>query len=395
MTAFLTIRRVLATLIATAGLVAGTNVGADAVRPQLAQRVVLPEPTTATVTEAQLGADSAVAVVTRGDFDERDAPQLERSLEVITPDGVRNPVYSVELKESPHGWYRGDFLLADWRPELHTALLRVSLGADGDKLVSYDVTTGATREVVAPRRASSVALDPDGSGLLMTTYPRARRPGRVATLSWTGVKTWLPARADGGAITSIDGTTLVTLVGERQKWWVTDLATRTSTTIDTPGMCWPHRWADADSVVATCSNRRGSQLRQVDLDGTSKRLGIRHRTSRPGPVFNDDDVRVVQGRSFFESHGGCGGGFLTRQTSSGKVRMVRVPGRRGPLSLIGTRGDSLVLAHEKNECASTRSRGALTLFDPVAGVETELTRLARNESWREIFLATEVRAWVW
>ena len=155
-----------------------------------------PVPTTATVTADQLGADSTIAVVTKGYF-EKGATGVGRSLEVITADGVRHPVWSVTLRETPAGWYPGDFTLSDWRPEMHTALLRVSLGGQGDKAVSYDVTTGATHEVKLPREVSTVSLNPDGTGVLVTTYPSAKRAGRVATLSWEGVKTLLPARAQG------------------------------------------------------------------------------------------------------------------------------------------------------------------------------------------------------
>lgn len=389
----MTIRRTIfsglaATILATALAAAAPSSAADR-----RAAPTLPVPTTATVAADQLGPDSSIAVVTHGSFEKRDAAGLARSLEVITPDGVRHPVYSVQVEESRLGWYLGDFLIADWRPELHTALLRVSLGKDGDKLVSYDVTTGAMREVPAPPRGSTFGLAPDGSGVLMTTYGTQRRSGRVASLTWDGLRTLLPARADQAAITSIDGTTLVTS-DRKDRWWVTDLATRTSTTFDTPGSCTPRRWLDADSVVATCFTRRGSQLRRVDLDGTSSPLGIRHSTSPRDGVFDDGDVREVQGRSWFESYGGCGGAFLTRQTAAGKVRLVPVPGLEGPLTLVGTRGDDLVITHEKPECDSTRQRGALALFDPVTKAERILTRLDRDEAWREVLAATEVRSWI-
>lgn len=377
-----------AVLVATPTAPAGAVVDRDA-------RTAPAVPTTATVTAAELGPDSVVAVVTHGDIERRDATGLARSLEVITPDGVRHPVWSVDLEEGPPDVFRGDFLLADWRPELHTALLRV-LDRDGDSLVSYDVTTGAVRQVAAPRRGSFFALDPDGSGVLMATYPTQHRPGRVATLGWDGTRTWLRARADAPAVTSVDGRTLVTAVGRR--WWVTDLGTGSSTTIGTRGSCTPRRWLDADSVVASCGTARWSQLRRVDLDGTSARLGVRHteRTRAAGPpVFDDGDVRVVQGRSWYESYAGCGGAFLTRQTAAGKVRRVRVPGGRGSLSLVGARADRLVLAHHEDDCASTRARSTLTLFDPVTKAETVLTQLGRDEAWREVLAATEVRAWSW
>ena len=358
----------------------------------------LPLPTTATVAVDQLGPDSVVAVVSHGNFAKLNAEGLARSLEVITPDGVRHPVYTVQVRESRRGWFHGDFTLADWRPELHTALLRVSLGQDGDKLMSYDVTTGATKEVVAPQRANSVALDPDGSGVLMTTYPSARRPGRVGTLGWDGAKGWFRARSDGTAITSTDGRTLVTDENGARRWWLTDLATGTSSAVATPGMCRPLRWADADSVVASCRRRAANQLRLVDLDGTSSRLGIRHteRTRRRGAaIFDDEDVRTVRGRSWYESYGGCGGGLLTRQTASGVARIVRVPGHNGTLTLVGTRGDDLLVALQRTDCGSWPDRAVLSTFDPVSRTETVLTRLGRKETWREVIAATEVRSWIW
>ena len=151
-------------------------------------------------------------------------------------------------------------------------------------------------------------------------------------------------------------------------------------------------------MVATCTGRRlGSQLRLVDLDGSSSPLGIRHtaRTWRRGaPIMSDDDVRSVRGRSWYESYGGCGGGVLTRQTRSGVARVVRVPGRDGALALLGTRGDDLVLAIQRTECGSWPDRAVLSRFDPVMRTETVLTRLGRTESWREIISATEVRSWI-
>ena len=356
-------------------------------------RATLPVPTTATVTADQLGPDSSIAVVTHGRFEKLNASGLARSLEVVTPDGVRHPVYSVQVEESRRGWYLGDFLIADWRPELHTALLRVSLGKDGEKLVAYDVVTGVTKEMPAPRRGSTFGLAPDGSGLLMTAYGTEHRNGRISTVTWDGVRTPLPARGDGSALTSVDGTALVT--ADQDRWWVTDLGARTSRAVDTPGLCLPRRWLDADSVVATCGTRRGSQLRRVDLDGTSAPLGVRHSLAPRDGVFDDADVRVVQGRSWFESFDGCGGAFLTRQTAAGKVRRVPVPGLDGPLTLVGTRGDDLVITHEKPECDSVRQRAALTLFDPVTKAETVLTRLGRDEAWRGVFAAGEVRSWIW
>lgn len=363
-----------------------------------AGRVPLPTPTTVTVTADQLGPDSVLAVVSRGNFDKVDATGLRRSLEVVTPDGGRHPVWSVRLGDDG-GWFVGDFSLADWRPELHTALLRVSLGQDGELAVAYDVLTGTTRMVAVPKRASAVALAPDGSGLLLTTYPTALGPGKVVTLGWDGTRLWLPALAEGTPITSPDGTTVVTPAG--RYWWVVDLATRTSRrvrVVDHPGSCNPVRWADADSVVASCIGSRGSQLRAIDLDGTSVPLGIRHtvRSRRTGPpVYDDGDVRTVQGRDWYVSYSACGGGFLTRQSPSGRVRRVPSTDPDGTIGLLGTRGDRLVVSHSREDCDSRGDLSTLALLDPVTGDETDLTVLARKETWRDLVPATEVQAWRW
>ncbi len=388
-----------ATTATTAAALLGlTLVGtpASARLPDRDSRTTMPVPTTATVSPDQLGDDSVIAVVSRGRSAGLEAPVVAQSLEVITPEGARHAVYSVAVETSRRGHRKGWFALNDWRPDLHTALLRVSLGRAGEKLVSYDLTTGALREVPAPLRAATVALVPDGSGVLFTTYPSSRGPGRVGTLGWDGARAWLPAKADGAGITSADGRTLVTT--DHDQWWVTDLAARTSTPFATRGYCAPRRWADADSVVASCSSRRGSQLRLVELDGSSTSLGIRH-TMRPaaaGPgVMDDNDVRTVQGRDYYESYGGCGGAFLTRQTAAGAVKRVRVPGGEGALSLIGTRGDELVISRVHDDCGNRGARSVLSLVDPVAKDETLLTVLRRTESWDEVIGAAEVQAWIW
>lgn len=389
--------------IAAAVLVAFSAAPATAALPtaeRAAQSAQMaPVPTTATVPVDLLGSNATVAVVTKGSMEMLNAKGLGRSLEVISADGTRHPVWTVALRETPTHWFPGDFVLADWRPEMHSALLRVSLGGQGEKAVSYDVTTGATRELKLPQDVNSIGLDPDGTGLLMTTYPGAERSRRVSTLSWAGVKSSLPARADAVPLISVDGHTLVTSDSVEREWWVTDLATRTSVAFPTKGSCTPTRWYDATSVIATCNTPRGSQIRQIDLDGTSSALGIRHsgKTRAVGPlVFNDDDLRVVQGTTWYESFGGCGGAFLTRQTAAGSVKLVRVPGRlTGTLSLVGARGDDLVIAHEKHDCGTTTTRAALSLFDPVTKTESVLTELRRDEAWRDVRTATEVRAWAY
>lgn len=350
----------------------------------------LPTPTTSTVTTSQLGSDSVIAVV----GSERD---LTRSLEVITPDGVRHGVYSVAYDSSPSGaTARGDFTLADWRPELQTALLMVSRGRAGATAVAYDVVAGATRSVDLPRRVISIALHPDGSGVLMTTHAERGEPS-IWTLGWDGAEEPLPGSSIGSAITSPDGRTLVAGAAHSRRWWVIDLATRTSRAVEPPGSCTRLRWLDDDTLLTTCYRRGSNQLGSTGLDGTTVPLGLTYRAAG-NRIFLDGDVREVQGRPWHWSHSACVSLVTDQRPASGTLRRVRVPGARASVSLVGVRGDDLVIIRDwpeliAAECNLPRTRSELALFDPVAGTKTVLTRLRWAESWTTTLAATEVRPW--
>ncbi len=338
--------------------------------------VELPPVDPATVTEAQLGEGSTIALIERGGA---------TSLEVVTPDGVRHPLAE----------HRGDVSLADWRPDLHTAVLFLATDDGMQRAVAHEVTTGAIHTVVLPRRAYAAALDREGTGLLLATYAGGPA-GRLATLGWDGERARLPATSSHSAITSVDGATLVIAAGDRHAWWIVDPAARTSTSIDTPGGCDPVRWFDADSVVAQCFRAGTNRLRAVDLDGGSTVLGVRRRPGGRG-IFLDGDIRVVQGRSWHQSYGGCRG-LLTERLASGTVRRVAVPGLRGSLEIVGVRGDDLLVTRtagcpNPDGSLPTRPRPLLALLDPVTGAHTVLTRLDADESWLHVGAATEVGSW--
>jgi hypothetical protein len=88
MTAPSTVRRILASVIGATSLLAVASpvanpavtpaANADDVRPDVERRGGLPVPTTATVTTAELGPDSVVAVVTRGRLEQLNASGLAR-----------------------------------------------------------------------------------------------------------------------------------------------------------------------------------------------------------------------------------------------------------------------------------------------------------------------------
>ncbi|RYC13264.1 hypothetical protein [Nocardioides zhouii] len=386
-----TVRCSLTAALLAVGLAAGP---AGAGLPDEEARTTLPEPTTATVTAAQLGRGSTVAVITTAGFDERPS-ELTTSLEVITPDGVRHPVYSVSTPFESDA-YVGDFHLADWRPETHTALLRVVRGHTvPDRLVAYDVTTGEMRTTTMPRRGLSAGLDPAGAGVLLALSGHGPR-GRLVARGWDGTTTRLPGTTGGAPITSVDGRTLVTGAGERRTWWIIDLAGRRGTELEPPGGCGPIRWLDSDSIVASCyteGDDSGNQLMAVHLDGTSTRLGTFHpfALTRRLDILADGDVRRAGGKRWYVTWRRCGSGVVTAATRSGDRR--RVPGTTGLDTLVGTRGDRLLLARGGDQCRDGRGPKVLELLDPRTGTAQVLTRLAEGEWWRSVIGATEVRHW--
>ena len=383
-----------AAVVAVAATVLAACTPAPVSAPQraVASPDVVPGVVTATVSPAQLGRGSVLAVVRRAGSDDIDAVPLAVSLEVITPDGERHPVWSTALAELDDT-YPGEFWLADWRPDLHTALLRIRRGRTvPDRVVAYDLTTGAMQSLVLPGRATSAGLAPDGTGVLVALYGTGPA-GRLVRQTWSGERVRLPGSTGGAPLLSADGRTLVSPAGDVADWWVIDLTTDAARRLTPPGTCDPIRWLDDEHVLASCFARGGNTLTSVGLDGASTALGVLHRVVGAGRAqyLSDGDVRTLAGRRLFLTWRECASGVLTQVSSSG--RPVRVRRSGGVDDLVGIRGRRLLLAMGSDPCRATPPREVLALLDPVTGVRTIRTRLARDEHWRTVIGATEVRHW--
>ena len=228
---------------------------------------------------------------------------------------------------------------ADWRPELHTALLRVSLGADGDKLVSYDVTTGVTpgdrrrRARASHRRARAGRLGGPDDEL---PPQRGPAPPGSAVLGWDGVKDLAAgARRRVGDHASADGThaghhaTTERVVGDRPR---------------RPAPARRSRHAGLLHPAPLGRRRLGGRhlqrppARQPAPPGRPGRLVVTaghpphmERTWRRGAARHERRRRphACRAASYYESYGGCGGAVLTRQTRSGVgARRCACPGAR-------------------------------------------------------------------
>jgi hypothetical protein len=357
-----------------------------------APRSGLPTPVTATVTADQLGARSMIAVVTN--VRDRGGPEtgLATSLEVITPDGVRHPVWSVALAADESSTYPGDVTLADWRPDLHTALVQVQRrGFVPDRVVAYDVTTGETHAMVLPKAAYAAGLQPDGTGILLGLYETGPH-GALVARDWDGTTTRLPADTGGAPLTSVDGRTLVTPARGRPAWWVVDLAQRGRVELDLPGFCDPIRWLGPDRILAGCYARGGNRLWSVGLDGRSTIVGPFHRVD-PGrvDVISDGDVLVVGASRWFVTWRNHGRGVLTVQAPS--AARTRVRGTGGLVHLAPAGQGQLLLGRSDSALELPSMRAVLERYDPVSGTTEVLVRLEPGQTWRELIGATEVRPW--
>ena len=335
----------------------------------------------------QVGDGWVLAEVQRGPVRQGEVRAKARSLELISPEGTRYSLYSTS-KEMKKGVDVNNFALVDWDPEARVALLKRVVNIRRSQVIRLDLESGSSQTLALPRQAMTTGLRPDGSGVLVQNFS-----GKVVSITWDGVRTTVGQASQGGVITTPDGTTV--LVADPDHLTLIPLDGSATSAIATPGQCNPIRWYDDTQLLASCYSRQGSQLVTVGLDGTvTTRASMRDTTSKDfeGPSWDDTDVRVVGGRSYYEGNGPCGGSFIIRENAAGAQKLVRVPGSTGGVSLVDARDDRLVIAHTAT-CDSGVPRAVLSTFDPVSKDEDVLVTLATREHWGSVRAWDEPRPW--
>jgi hypothetical protein len=311
-----------------------------------------------------------------------------RTLELLSPEGERHELYRSRVELRPRGWYAGDFYLTDVDPARRTALLVDYSGPQHQRATALDLVSGGTRALRLPPNAGGVGLRPDGTGLLVQTVQ-----GNLVSLGWGGGRSVLARGIGGGVIATADGTAVVGSIRDALR--VVPLDGSTVRSVDAPGDCRPLRWYDDAVLLASCSSRKGTRLMALGLDGTTTPVAGLRRTMSPGfngPSWDDTDVRVVGERTYYQGNGPCGGPFLTRERADGSVRVVRVPGSTGGVTMLDAVGDRLRIAHT-GSCDGGQPRAVLSLFDPVTKDEDVLLRLGQRQAWAQIRTWDELRPW--
>jgi hypothetical protein len=310
-----------------------------------------------------------------------------RTLELLSPDGTRHELFrsTVELER---GWYAGDFYLSDVDPARRVVLLVDSTGPHTQRATELDLVTGERRTLTLPANAGGAGLRPDGTGVLVQTVQ-----GNVLSLGWSGGRSVVDRGVVGGLLATPDGSALVGNNPDELR--VIPLDGSRVRTVDAPGDCRPLRWYDDATVLASCSSRRGTQLTALGLDGTATPVAGLRRTMSPGfhgPSWDDTEVRVVGERSYYQGNGPCGGSFITRERADGSVRMVRIPGSTGGVTMLDAVGDRLRIAHT-GSCDGGQPRAVLSLFDPATKDEDVLVALGRRQAWAQVRTWDELRPW--
>ena len=310
-------------------------------------------------------------------------PTTQR-LVVVSPTGETTTVHERRVSRK-----YGGFRLLDWSADGRTALITATR-KDGARVIRVDVATGAAQELRVPLLQTAI-LDPDGSGVLATSWPSRRSNTLVLHhIDWTGERTRLREGVGGTLIAGRDGT--VISVGAKGRQWVLDA--NDGSVVDTfqrrRGHCSPVRWWDATRLLQWCGTK--ANLFLVDpASGATTRLTRDHGRGDYGHL----DGRLAGGRLYVQVAGGCGYTYVGRQTDGGEVKHLRVPGAgTSSVNLIGTVEDDLVIEHTAS-CEADRERSVLARFDPVRHVETPLVVLGRNQSFGRILVHGEVRASTW
>jgi hypothetical protein len=334
----------------------------------------------ASASSGAVSSGSYLAVVDRGPDSEYGGINARtQRLELISPSGETSTVYERRVSRK-----YGGFSLLDWSADGQTALL-TAIEHDATQLIRVDIATGAVSELPV-KLLNSAVLDPDGTGVLASSW-KSRRSNTLVLdrISWTGVRTRLREGVSGNVTAGRNGTVIVAGQKGRTQYVLSTADGSVVATLRGNGYCNPVRWWDASRLLEWCG-ARGDLFLVDPATGATTRLTDKH---GPGD-YGHLDARQVGQRLYVQVAGACGYTFVARQTKSGAMKKLRVPGAVGNVLMVDAVGTELVLEHAAS-CDGDRPRAVLSRFDPVHHEETPILVLGRHEDFGRILVYGEVR----
>jgi hypothetical protein len=312
--------------------------------------------TRASVPWSEVGPGWTLAEYTTGTF-QKARPV---TLYLVDPRGGKYRLYQWPATKEP--WQ-----LVDWSGDKARALFLPT----GAKAGTMDQLKLATGKMTSFRLPSSVGFvlgysHPDGVNVLATHDGIARYNlnGKLQAQLIKGNKYDEAISAPNGKTEVVNGTTGVDLVSN------TGGIIRS---LSVPGVsrnsCTPVRWWNASVVLVSCLPRSSpaAQLWLVPVSGAAPTALTPVRNGK-GPDLGDLDAWKFRSGLYLQAAGPCGNQFIGKQSASGKVTEINVPGSGGTNIVAATSGDSM-LVKEVNGCLPST---ALVWFKPATKAVTKV-----------------------
>jgi hypothetical protein len=294
------------------------------------------------------------------------------SLYLISPAGHRYLLRRSAATKNP-------LYVIDWSGDKTRALL---FNAQSDRLEQLTLTTGLVSHISLPPRVSGFTIGytrPAGQGLL------AIRPvhggSQLVRLSLTGrlVKVLASGPHDGTAVYSTSGATIAVAGATGLQLVSTNGGVIRRLPVPRTGSsgCFPARWWNSRTIVATCVARgaRRDRLWLVPASGARPRpLTPQHGRHSPDP--GDFDAWATPGGLYLQAVTGNGRVLIFRQLANGALRAIKVPGSALANWIASTHGSRL-LVNQESPCAGTDS---LLWFSPATGREQSLIKAPRGRA---------------
>jgi TolB protein len=279
--------------------------------------------------------------------------------------------------------------LADWSADGQEVLMMVGQGTSRARAVFLDLRYGTRHVEHLGRHVDSIALGQHGS--VLTAEYGGPSGERIVRLDHDGSRHTLARHTDGTLLPSLTSDTLVVGTGAPHDDRLLVLRDASRSSIRTPEKCSAVRWWRPGVVLADCYGRSGvTRLYAAPVDGSPGHwVSADH--GKKSRDLGDLDLRRLGGTTYLEAAGPCGVVFLARQHADGTATQVDVPGSRGNVYLLGTRGHRLVLESSVS-CDGGRFHDAITHFDPATGHDTVVAALPPDEQYGIVLAFGEARA---
>lgn len=286
------------------------------------------------------------------------------SLDLVDPAGGRYVVHRWPATKNPPS-------LTDWSGDKVRALLNTG----GRNFEQVSLTTGRVSPFQVSRGVNVIGYTrPDGLNLL--GWRKTGSQERLARYSLTGqlVRVLSAGPYDGSAMYSSSGVTLA-VAGQTGMQLVSNgggvIRRLPVPHTDPQSGCYPARWWDSGTILATCVARGAGRDRLWLVPANGARpTALTPPRGNHSPDFGDLNAWRLRSGLYLQSAGACGTVQIFRQAASGSIRLVKVPHTAGNNQVV-TGSATRLLIQAPDGCGTGN---ALLWFNPASQHENWLFR---------------------